>query len=39
VRQAAGDWSTQASARQAADTALQSIREAAIGRLAGGSKP
>jgi hypothetical protein len=35
-RQAAGDWPVKARARQAADAALQSIREAAIGRLAGG---
>jgi hypothetical protein len=39
ARQAAGDWPTLARARQAADAALQSIREAAIGRLAGGPKP
>jgi hypothetical protein len=35
ARRAAGDWPTLARARQAADTALQAIREAAIGRLAG----
>ena len=35
ARKAAGDWPTLARARQAADTALQAIREAAIGRLAG----
>jgi hypothetical protein len=38
-RQAAGDWATQARARQAAEAALQSIREAAIGRLAVTPKP
>jgi len=35
AREAAGDWPAKARARQAADAALQSIREAAIGRLAG----
>ncbi len=39
AREAAGDRRTQAGARQAADAALQSIREAAIGRLAGGASP
>jgi hypothetical protein len=39
ARQAAGDWLTLARTRQAADSALQSIREAAIGQLAGGPKP
>ena len=39
ARQAAGDWPTLARARQAADAALQAIREAAIGRLAGGPNP
>jgi hypothetical protein len=39
ARQAAGDWPRLARARQAADSALQSIREAAIGQLAGGLKP
>jgi hypothetical protein len=39
ARQAAGDWPAQARARQGADSALQSIREAAIGRLAAGTKP
>jgi hypothetical protein len=39
ARKAAGDWPTLARARQAAETALQSIREAAVGRLASGSKP
>jgi hypothetical protein len=39
ARQAVGDWPTLARARQAGDAALQSIREAAIGRLAGGPKP
>ena len=39
ARQAAGDWPVKARARQAADAALQSIREAAIGRLAGGAGP
>ena len=34
ARQAAGDWPTLARARQAADAALQSVREAAVGRLA-----
>ena len=38
-RQAAGDWPTKARARLGADAALQSIREAAIGRLAGGDHP
>ena len=39
ARKAAGDWLTLARARQAAAAALQSIREAAVGRLAGGPKP
>ena len=39
ARKAAGDWPTLARARQAADAALQSVREAAIGRLAGGQNP
>jgi hypothetical protein len=39
ARQAAGDWPALARARQAADAALQSIREAAIGQLASGPKP
>jgi hypothetical protein len=39
ARKAAGDWPTLARARQAAETALQSIREAAVGRLASGQKP
>jgi hypothetical protein len=39
ARQAAGDWPNRAQARQAADAALQSIREAAIERLAGDAKP
>ena len=39
ARQAAGDWLTLARTRQAADAALQTIREAAIAALAGGSKP
>jgi hypothetical protein len=39
ARKAAGDWPTLARARQTADEALQSIREGAVGRLAGGSKP
>jgi hypothetical protein len=39
ARQAAGDWPTLARASQAADAALQSVREAAIGRLAGGPNP
>jgi hypothetical protein len=39
ARQAAGDWPALARARQAADAALHSIREAAIGQFAGGSKP
>lgn len=38
-REAAGDWPTEAAARQAADAALQGIRESAIERLAGGAKP
>ena len=39
ARKAAQDWPTLARARQAAEAALQSIREAAVGQLAGGSKP
>ena len=39
AREAAGDWQTLARTRQAADLALQSIRETAIGQLAGGPKP
>jgi hypothetical protein len=39
ARQAAGDWPVKARARQAADAALQSIREAAVGRLAGVARP
>jgi hypothetical protein len=39
ARKAAGDWPTLARARHAAEAALQSIREAAVGQLAGGSKP
>jgi hypothetical protein len=39
ARKAAGDWPTLARARAAAETALQSIREAAVGRLASGQKP
>jgi hypothetical protein len=39
ARKAAGDWPTLARARQAADAALQSIREAAVGQLTAGSKP
>jgi hypothetical protein len=39
ARKAAGDWPTLARARQAAEAALQSIREAAVGRLASGQKP
>jgi hypothetical protein len=39
ARQAAAGWAAEAGARQAADAALQSIREAAIGRLAAGAKP
>jgi hypothetical protein len=39
ARKAAGDWPTLARARQAADAALQAIREAAVGQLAGGQKP
>jgi hypothetical protein len=39
AREAAGDWPVKARARQAADAALQSIREAAVGRLAGGDRP
>jgi len=37
AREAAGDWPAKTRARQAADAALQSIREAAIRRLAGGA--
>jgi hypothetical protein len=39
ARKAAGDWPTLARARAAAEAALQSIREAAVGQLVGGSKP
>jgi len=39
ARKAAGDWPTLARARQAAETALLSIREGAVGRLASGPKP
>ena len=39
ARQAAGGWPTLARTRQAAEAALQSIREAAVGRLAGDQKP
>jgi hypothetical protein len=39
ARKAAGDWPTLARARAAADAALQSISEAAVGQLAGGPKP
>ena len=39
ARHAGADWAMQARARQAADGSLRSIREAAIGRLAGGPKP
>ena len=39
ARKAAGDWPVKARARQAADTALQSIRTTAIGQLAGGASP
>ena len=38
ARQAAGDWPTMARLRQAADAALQSIREKAIAELAGAPK-
>ncbi len=38
-REAATDWRTKAGARQAADAAVQSIREAAIGRLESGASP
>jgi hypothetical protein len=38
ARKAAGDWPTLARARQAAEASLQSIREAAVGQLAGGQK-
>ncbi len=39
ARNAAGDWPTLARARRAGEAALQSIREAAVGQLAGGPKP
>ncbi len=39
ARRAAGDWATQAGARRAAEAALQSVRETAVGRLTGGAKP
>ncbi len=38
-RQAASAWAAEASAKQAADAAIQSIREAAVGRLAANAKP
>jgi len=38
ARKAAAGWAAQANARQAAEAAVQSIREAAIGRLSGGDK-
>ncbi len=39
ARQPAVGWAAQAGARRAADAALRSIREQAIGRLTGGAKP
>jgi hypothetical protein len=39
ARKAAGDWPTLARARHGAEAALRSIREAAVGQLAGGPKP
>ena len=39
ARQAAGGWAAEAGAKEAADAALGSIREAAIGKLAAGAKP
>ena len=39
ARQAAGGWAAQAGAKEAADEALRSIREAAIGKLAAGARP
>jgi hypothetical protein len=39
ARQAAGGWAAQAGAKEAADEALRSIREEAIGKLAAGAKP
>jgi hypothetical protein len=39
ARQAAGGWAAQVGAKEAADEALRSIREAAIGKLAAGAKP
>jgi hypothetical protein len=39
ARKAAGDWPTLARTRQGAEAALLSIREGAVGRLAGGAKP
>ena len=38
-RQAASGWAAEAGAKQAADGAIRSIREAAIGKLAAGAKP
>ena len=38
ARKAAAAWAAQVNARQAAEAALQSIREAAMGRLVGGDK-
>ena len=38
-RQAAATWATAAKSRQAADTALQSIREAAVAQLAETGQP
>ena len=39
ARKAAGDWPTLAHTRRAAEAALQSIREAAVGRLVSSPKP
>jgi hypothetical protein len=39
ARQAADDWASQANARRAADAAVQSIADSAIGRLARDAKP
>jgi hypothetical protein len=39
AQRAASGWAAAAGAKQAADKAIQSIREAAIGKFAGGAKP
>ena len=39
ARKAAAGWAAQAGAKEAAEEALRSIREAAIGKLVAGAKP